>query len=220
MIKAIIFDLDGVIVSTDEYHFRAWRELARFLNLPFSRQDNTRQRGVSRMESLEVILKKSDYSYDEEEKQYLADKKNTLYQKLLTELSSDEILPGACEFAEAARAAGLKLAVGSSSRNTPFILKKIGLDTYFDAVADGNDIERSKPDPQVFQIAAERVDRAPAECLVIEDAAAGVEAAIAGGMYALAVGEAAGHTKAHYSATGLAEINLENLLATINRLDG
>ncbi len=211
MLQAVIFDLDGVIVSTDEYHFRAWQELARFLNLPFSREDNGRQRGVSRMESLEVVLEKSSYSYSEEEKLYLADKKNSLYRELLNDLSPDEILPGAMEFAEAARKAGLKVAIGSSSRNTPFILKKIGLADYFDAVADGNDISRSKPDPEVFLIAAQRLDIACEHCLVVEDADAGVEAAKGGKMYALAVGAASGHRKADLSADSLAEIDLETV---------
>ena len=216
MIKAIIFDLDGVIVSTDEYHFRAWQELARFLNLPFSHDDNARQRGVSRMESLEVLLEKSQYPYNAEEKQYLADKKNDLYRKLLAELSPEEILPGAMEFAREARDAGLKIAVGSSSRNTPFILRKIGLSDYFDAVADGNDIERSKPDPQVFQIAAQRVGCAPAACLVIEDADAGVEAAKAAAMHALAVGAAEHHRQADIGAPSLKDLSLEAVLAKLN----
>lgn len=209
MLQAVIFDLDGVIVSTDEYHFRAWQELARFLNIPFSREDNGRQRGVSRMESLEVVLEKSGYDYNEEEKRYLAEKKNSLYRELLNDLRPDEILPGAMEFAEAARTAGLKIAIGSSSRNTPFILGKIGLADYFDAVADGNDIARSKPDPEVFLIAARRLGIPSGNCLVVEDADAGVVAAKAAGMHALAVGAAAGHRQADLSAESLADIPFE-----------
>lgn len=216
MLKAVIFDLDGVIVSTDEYHFRAWLELARFLNIPFGREDNGRQRGVSRMESLEVVLEKSSYAYSDEEKQYLADKKNTLYRELLNDLNPGEILPGAMEFAENARKAGYKIAIGSSSRNTPFILQKIGLADYFDAVADGNDIQRSKPDPEVFLIAAERLQTPPDECLVVEDADAGVEAAKAGGMHALAVGAAAGHKLADLSADSLADIDLDTVRDRLN----
>ncbi len=212
MLKAVIFDLDGVIVSTDEYHYRAWKELARFLNLPFTREDNTRQRGVSRMESLEVVLEKSDYPYSDDDKEYLAARKNSIYRNLLEELGPSDILPGAKEFAGTARHKGLKIAIGSSSRNTPVILQKIGLKNFFDAVADGNDITRSKPDPQVFLIAAERIGIAPEECIVIEDADAGIEAAIAAGMKTLAVGAASTNAKADYRAEDLEKIGITEIL--------
>ncbi len=212
MLKGVIFDLDGVIVSTDEYHYRAWKELARFLNLPFSREDNSRQRGVSRMESLEVILEKSDYSYSYEDKEWLASRKNSIYRSLLEELGPEEILPGALEFAEAAREKGLKIAIGSSSRNTPFILRKIGLENFFDAVADGNDITRSKPDPEVFLIAAERLEIEPGQCIVIEDADAGIDAALSAGMQTLAVGAAHRNTKAHFRAEDLESTNIANVI--------
>ncbi|WP_319476581.1 beta-phosphoglucomutase [Marispirochaeta aestuarii] len=212
MISAVIFDLDGVIVSTDEYHFRAWQELAKELGIAFSREDNSRQRGVSRMESLEVLLEKTERTFSKDEKLAMAEKKNSVYRDLLDRLSPDQILPGALDFAEESRKLGLKIAVGSSSRNTPFILKKIGLSDYFDAVADGNDIQRSKPDPQVFLIAAERLAVNPAECLVVEDADAGVEAAKAGGMFALAVGAAKGHTGADLRADSLEGLSIEKLL--------
>ena len=213
MVRGIIFDLDGVVVSTDEYHFRAWMELALFLNLPFSRQDNIRQRGVSRMESLEVVLEKSAYNYSREDKLWLADKKNGIYRQLLTELTPGDILPGAVEFAEEARKSGLKIAIGSSSRNTPVILEKIGLSGFFDAVADGNDIKKSKPDPEVFLIASRRIGVSPGECLVVEDADAGVEAAKAGGMLALAVGAAETNPMADFRAPDMQKITLKTLLS-------
>ncbi|WP_319562509.1 beta-phosphoglucomutase [Marispirochaeta sp.] len=216
MISAVIFDLDGVIVSTDEYHFRAWQELAKDLGVPFSREDNSRQRGVSRMESLEVLLEKSERSYTRDEKLALAEKKNMVYRELLAQLSPEEILPGAMEFAEESRKMGLKIAVGSSSRNTPFILKKIGLTDYFDAVADGNDIQRSKPDPQVFLIAAERLHTPPEKCLVIEDADAGVEAAKAGGMSALAVGAAKEHPNADIRAESLDGLRVAEIMGLLS----
>ena len=212
MISAVIFDLDGVIVSTDEYHFQAWKELAKELGIAFSREDNSRQRGVSRMESLEVLLEKTEQTFSNDEKLAMAEKKNSIYRDLLDRLSPDQILPGALNFAEESRKLGLKIAVGSSSRNTPFILKKIGLSDYFDAVADGNDIQRSKPDPQVFLIAAERLAVRPAECLVVEDADAGVEAAKAGGMFALALGAAKGHPGADLRADSLERLSIEKLL--------
>ncbi|ORC35378.1 beta-phosphoglucomutase [Marispirochaeta aestuarii] len=212
MISAVIFDLDGVIVSTDEYHFQAWKELAKELGIDFSREDNSRQRGVSRMESLEVLLEKTEQTFSNDEKLAMAEKKNSIYRDLLDRLSPDQILPGALNFAEESRKLGLKIAVGSSSRNTPFILKKIGLSDYFDAVADGNDIQRSKPDPQVFLIAAERLAVRPAECLVVEDADAGVEAAKAGGMFALALGAAKGHPGADLRADSLERLSIEKLL--------
>ncbi|MFO8012401.1 MAG: beta-phosphoglucomutase [Phycisphaerae bacterium] len=212
-IQGVIFDLDGVIVSTDDYHYRAWKRLADELGIPFDRRINRRLRGVGRMESLEIILEKAARTYSDEEKQALADRKNGYYRESLDDLGPDDLLPGAMPVMKELRDRGVKVAVASSSRNTPYILQRIGLEDFFDAKADGNDIERSKPDPEVFQVAAERLGLDPEVCLVVEDADAGIEAAKRGGMKALAVGAAAGHPQADLSAKRLDAVAVEQLLA-------
>ena len=189
-IKGVIFDLDGVLVSTDEFHYKGWAKLAEDEGIPFTREDNHRQRGVSRMESLEVILEKSDKVYTDEQKLEMASRKNNYYVEYLQNLTPKDTLTGAREILEALRKAGIKLAVGSSSRNTPMIMDKVDICEFFDAVADGNDITNSKPHPEVFLLAAERLGLKPEECVVIEDAEAGVEAAKRAGMRVVGVGPA------------------------------
>ena len=214
-IKAVIFDLDGVIVSTDEHHFQAWKQLADEERIPFDRKDNERLRGVSRMESLEIILEKSSKTYSAAEKQTMARRKNDIYRELLRGLSPSDVLPGVTSTLQVLRERGLKIAIGSSSKNVVPILRAIGLADVFDAVADGNHISRSKPDPEVFRLAAQRMGVSSEQCLVVEDADAGVEAALAAGMSVLAVGSANGHPKATLSAENLAHITPDEfLLAT------
>jgi beta-phosphoglucomutase len=212
-VTAVIFDLDGVIVTTDEYHFLGWKMLADEEGIHFDREINERCRGVSRMGSLEVVLERSAKSYSPEQKTEMATRKNNYYRKMLERLTPDDILPGVRDCLDELRRLGIKVAVGSSSRNTPVILERIGMAGWFDAVADGNDITRSKPDPEVFLIAARRLETPPGECLVVEDAAAGVEAAIAGGMWCLAVGAAKGHPAAHLHAESMADIAVGQMLA-------
>lgn len=182
-------------------------------NIYFDRKINERLRGVSRMASLEIILEKADKSYSDEEKTALATLKNEYYKQLLsTQLSSDDILPGVMNVLEGLKARGIKIAIGSSSKNTPTILKQIGLDKTFDAVSDGNNISNSKPDPEVFLKAAKFIGLKPEECLVVEDAEAGVSAAKAGGMKALAVGSASSDPRADLSASDLSQINVEQII--------
>lgn len=188
--KGIIFDLDGVICSTDEYHYLAWKALATRLNIPFDRTINNRLRGVSRMESLEIILEKAEQIYTVAEKLAFAEEKNILYRQLLINMSPVDLTDEVRDTLHALRSAGLKLAIGSSSKNTPFILDRIGLSDFFDAVADGNIITHSKPHPEVFLKAADMIGLPPSECLVVEDAHAGVEAAVAGGFACAAIGDA------------------------------
>ena len=189
MIQGVIFDLDGVLVSTDEMHYQAWKRLARELGITdFNREDNKRQRGVSRMASLEVVLEKSDKRYSVEEKNRLAERKNGYYKEMLSALSEKDVLPGARETLELLRKKGILTAVGSASKNAPFILEKIGLLPLLDKVSCGLDTTKSKPDPEVFLVAAEKLELAPEVCLVVEDAAAGIQAAKAGNMASLAVG--------------------------------
>ena len=204
--EGVIFDLDGVICSTDEYHYLAWKALADRLNIPFGREDNNRQRGVSRMESLEVVLKKSPVVYSQEEKIAFATEKNDLYRELLGEMGEKDLSAEVKDTLLALREMGLKLAIGSSSKNTPFILSRIGLSDFFDAIADGNCITHSKPHPQVFLKAADMIHLDPSVCLVVEDAKAGVEAAVAGGFDCAAMGDAKDDPRATWHLGGFADL--------------
>ncbi len=188
--QAVIFDLDGVICHTDEYHYSAWKEIARELKIPYNRRLNDRMRGVDRMASLEILLEGRDKNFSREMKEHYANKKNMIYRNLLTRLSPKDLESEVKETLEAIRKAGLKVAIGSSSKNTKFILERLGLDTFFDAVSDGTDVTHSKPNPEVFLIAAKRMKVDPKECLVVEDASSGIMAAKAAGMDAAAIGEA------------------------------
>lgn len=191
--KAIIFDLDGVICFTDKFHYQAWKALADRLGVYFDREINDRLRGVSRMASLEIILERSGRGYTQEEKEAFASWKNGTYQKLLKGMSPADLSDEVKDTLVSLRNRGYKLAIGSSSKNTKLILGQIGLNNFFDAVADGTDITRSKPDPEVFLLAAQKLGFDPADCAVVEDAKAGIEAAKAGGMAALALfGDARG----------------------------
>ena len=207
MIKAVIFDLDGVLVTTDELHYNAWKKIGEEIGINnFTREDNIRQRGVSRMASLEILLEKTDKEYSETEKVQIAEKKNEYYVKSLENLTGKDVLSGVCEVIEALKKMGVKTAVGSASKNAPMILKKTGLLSLIDEVACGLDITKSKPDPEVFIVAANKLGIPCEECLVVEDSDAGIEAAKNAGMYALAVGAAKDNNKADFSAEGLCEI--------------
>ena len=196
--KGIIFDLDGVICSTDEYHYMAWKALADRLGIPFDRERNNLLRGVSRMASLEIVLEKGEKSYTNEEKAAFAEEKNTNYRKLLGRMSPADLSEDVKAALEALRKTDIKLAIGSSSKNTPFILERIGLGSFFDAVADGNCITHSKPHPEVFLKAADMLGLSPRNCLVVEDAHAGVEAAVAGGFDCAAIGDAKDDERARW----------------------
>lgn len=189
--KAIIFDLDGVICSTDEYHYQAWKKMADKIGVYFDREINNRLRGVSRMESLEIILENGEKTYSEEEKEQLAEQKNEYYKELLQNMTSEDLSSEVKDTLDALRAKGLKLAIGSSSKNTKFILKQIGLEGYFDKISDGTNIVNSKPDPEVFLKAAQFLGLSPRECMVVEDAEAGIKAADRGGFESAGLGGAA-----------------------------
>ena len=209
MIKAVIFDLDGVIVSTDDCHYRAWKKMADEEGIYFDREINNRLRGVSRMASLEIVLEKANREYSEKEKQEMAERKNNYYKELICELTPNDILTGVTEKLDELKENGIKIAIGSSSKNTPIILKQIGLDKYFDAVSDGNNITHSKPDPEVFLKAAEMLNIAPEDCMIVEDADAGIEAGKRADMKTLAVQGANG---ADFKAKNLAECDWVKLL--------
>ena len=192
MIKAVIFDLDGVIVSTDDCHYEAWKKMADEEGIYFDKIINNRLRGVTRMESLEIVLEKAEKEYSEEEKLQLAECKNGYYKEFITKLTPSDILPGALKTLDELKVNGIKVAIGSSSKNTPVILKQIGLSDYFDAVSDGNNITNSKPDPEVFLKAADMLGIPYAECMVVEDADAGIEAGKSAGMKTVSVHGAKG----------------------------
>ena len=211
-IRGIIFDLDGVLLFTDEYHYGAWKELADREGIYFDREINHRLRGVSRMASLEIILERAQKRYSDEERAEMADRKNRRYRESLHDLAPGATTPRVWALLKELRERGILLAIGSSSRNTPLILKRTGLDRVVDAVADGNDITRSKPDPEVFLIAAQRLDLSSGECLVVEDAAAGVEAGRRAGMRVFAVGEDVSHMDVPNRARSLDKVSADDLL--------
>lgn len=188
--QGIIFDLDGVICSTDHYHYLAWKKLADRLGIYFDETINNRLRGVSRMASLDIVLERSAVAYSNEEKVAFAEEKNSRYRELLKNMSPADLTSEVKETLDALRTKGLKLGIGSSSKNTKFILSQIGLGDFFDKISDGTNITRSKPDPEVFLKAAEYLELSPEVCLVVEDAKAGIQAAIAAGMDSAAIGDA------------------------------
>lgn len=197
-ITAFIFDLDGVIVFTDQFHYQAWKKMADRMGIHFDEAINNRLRGVSRMESLEIILENYNGVLSLEEKNALAEEKNTSYRELLHTMTPGDVSQEVRRTLEELRGRGYKLAIGSSSKNARFILEKVGLLDFFDAISDGTNITNSKPDPEVFVKAAEYLGESPQSCIVVEDAYAGVDAAKAGGMAAAAMGDAASYEKADY----------------------
>ena len=204
--KGIIFDLDGVICTTDEYHYLAWKALADRLGIPFDRERNNLLRGVSRMASLDIVLQKADKTYSESEKTAFAEEKNTLYRQYLGQMSPRDLPEEVRTTLQTLRNAGFLLAIGSSSKNAPFILERIGLGQFFDAVADGNCISHSKPHPEVFLKAAQMLDLSASDCLVVEDAHAGVEAAAAGGFDCAAIGDAKDDSRATWHLNRFSDI--------------
>lgn len=205
--KGIIFDLDGVLVHTDKLHYRAWKKIADARGIPFNEEMNNLLRGVSRMESLEIILRNyHGPALSAEEKEAIAEEKNRYYREELETMTPEDVTEEVRESLTALKAAGIKVAVGSSSKNTRFILKQVGLDKIFDGVSDGTNITKSKPDPEVFLKAAEFVSLTPADCLVVEDAVAGIEAAKSGGMKAAGIGDAASCEKTDYRIAALADL--------------
>ena len=204
--KAIIFDLDGVICFTDKYHYQAWKKMADKIGVYFDETINNRLRGVSRMDSLNIILEKSEKVYSEKEKEDLAQYKNDYYVTLLKNMSEQDLSDEVRDTLNVLRKRAYKLAIGSSSKNTKLILKQLGLDNFFDAVSDGTNISKSKPDPEVFLKAAEYINESPKDCLVVEDAKAGIEAAYRGGFKSAGVGEAKEHPHVTYKLNSFKDL--------------
>jgi beta-phosphoglucomutase len=214
MIKAFLFDLDGVLTDTSEFHYLAWQRLADEEGLPFNREDNEGLRGVSRRESLNVLLKGKAIS--ERTAQVWMERKNRYYVELIGQITPDALLPGAVAFLNAVRAAGIKIAIASASKNAPLVLARLQLEALVDAVVDGNWIRNSKPAPDVFIFAAGRVNVAPFECVVVEDAAAGIDAGKAAGMHTLGLGPVERVGQADLVLPSLENATLEDVLSHFN----
>ncbi len=211
IIKACIFDLDGVIVDTAVYHYKAWKRLANELGFDITEEDNEKLKGVSRTRSLELILQWGGISKTDAEKEELAGRKNEWYVEMISRMTPDEVLPGAREFLELCINAGIKTALGSASKNSGMILENTGIAHLFNAIIDGNKVSKPKPDPEVFLKGAEELNEPPENCVVFEDAIVGVEAAIAGGMKVVGVGSAEVLGMANLVINGLNEMSLEKL---------
>ena len=209
--KAVIFDLDGVIVDTVPAHYVAWKSIAEELGISFDEEANEALKGVSRVDSLKKILALGGLTRSDSEILELTTKKNDLYVDIISKMTADDILPGVLDFMALLKHQGIKMAVGSSSKNTPTILKCIGLQDAFDAIVDGNQVTHSKPDPEVFLKGAIKLGLAPEDCVVIEDAISGVEAAINAKMKCIGIGEQEVLGKANVVIKSLSEANLDLL---------
>jgi beta-phosphoglucomutase len=204
--KGGLFDLDGVIVDTAKYHYLAWKRLASELGSDFSETDNERLKGVSRMASLEIVLEIVGKSLSATDKLALADRKNGWYVEYISRMGQDELLPGAREYLTRLKERGVKIALGSASKNAPMILSNLAIVDLFDAVVDGNSVSKPKPDPEVFLKCAEQLGLAPADCVVFEDAVAGIKAARCAGMFAVGIGKREVLTEANFVVGGLCDL--------------
>jgi beta-phosphoglucomutase len=210
-IAACLFDLDGVIVDTAKYHYLAWKRLANELGFAFTEHDNERLKGVSRVRSLEILLEIGGLELDEATKAQLAEKKNAWYLEKIATMDESEVLPGAKGFLQALRAAGIKTALGSASKNAMTILRNTGMVAAFDAIIDGTHTTAAKPDPEVFLLGARALGVDPSACVVFEDAEAGVEAARRAGMRCAGIGSPATLGQADFVIAGLQEMTVERL---------
>jgi beta-phosphoglucomutase len=216
MIKACIFDLDGVIVDTARYHFLAWQRLANELGIAFNEEDNEQLKGVSRMESLDIILAWGGVSIPEREKIVLADKKNAWYKTYIQSINETEILPGVMSLLNQLHEQGIRIALGSASKNAEAVLHSLGIRERFEVIIDGHQTTRSKPDPEVFLLAAAKMQLAPASCIVFEDAASGVAAALAGGFHTVGVGSREVLGAAHLVIADFRSVTWHDLFSRFN----
>jgi beta-phosphoglucomutase len=213
---AFIFDLDGVIVDTAKYHFSAWKNLAKTLGFKFTEKQNELLKGVSRVKSLEILLKIGNVHLSEEKKQQLLIEKNTEYLGFVNKMTSKEILPGVNEILSFLEANNIEFALGSASKNAPLILKKVGLLNRFTAIVDGNDVSKAKPDPEVFLIGAQKLTTKPENCVVFEDAIAGVQAANVAQMLSIGIGDEKVLSEANYVFKNMSDITSIFLKTLIN----
>ena len=215
-IKLCIFDLDGVICDTAKYHYLAWKELADEMQIPFTLKDNERLKGVSRMASLEIILSLGKQEVlSDEEKEALATRKNGRYVEMISQMEKDEILPGVKDFLNELRQRGIKIALGSASKNTGIIMERLGLRESFDYIVDGTMIVNTKPDPEGFVKSMEYYGLQPEECIVFEDAAAGIEAGHRGGMRCVGIGKKEDLPEADYLIPGFAGVSFDTILEAL-----
>ena len=214
-IKGFIFDLDGVLTDTAEYHYRGWKRLADEEGMPFTREDNEFLRGIPRRESLMLILK--ERIYPEDRIQQMMERKNNYYLEFIKEISPKDLLPGARELLEEIRSTGLKSALGSASKNAPEVVRRLGIANLLDAISDGNSVERQKPAPDLFLHAARQLNLKPEECVVVEDAAAGIEAARAGGFHTVGLGPRERVGEAEVIFPSLAGVHLDMLLSAFGQ---
>jgi beta-phosphoglucomutase len=205
-VKGALFDLDGVLVDTAKYHFLAWKWLAGQWGFEFTEADNERLKGVSRTRSLEIVLEIGGLQLSEEEKSRSAEAKNELYLQYIRKMNESELLPGAKEYLLLLKSRGVRIALGSASKNAAFILEKVGIADLFDAVIDGTRVAKAKPDPEVFIAGCRELGLQPEDCVVFEDAEAGVEAAIAAGIYVVGIGSPAILAAANRVIRGLDEL--------------
>lgn len=217
ILKACIFDLDGVLVDTAIYHYEAWKRLANELGFDFTPEQNEQLKGISRISSLEKILEWGNIQIPQALKLELADRKNSWYVKMISNMKPDEVLPGSRELLEAVRASGLKCALGSASRNSALILESTSLVSYFDVIVDGNSVSASKPDPEVFLKGAELLGTDPQNCIVFEDGIAGIQAAVSAGMKVVGIGQPGVLNQADMVVNGLDQIDLKILKELFNR---
>ncbi len=215
MIKGFIFDLDGVLTDTAEYHYQGWKRLADEEGIPFSRQDNEALRGVSRRESLVRMLK--GRSLPESKMEELMERKNRYYQESLRNISPADLLPGAKELLEEIRRAGLKTAIGSASKNARDVIARLGIGDLIDAIADGYSVTRQKPAPDLFLFAARELGLQPEQCVVVEDAEAGIQAAKAGGFHTVGLGPLSRVGQADAVFPSLEGVHLQDVLAALEK---
>lgn len=216
MIQAVIFDLDGVLVDTAHYHFIAWQRLARELGIHFTEHENEQLKGVSRMRSLEIILELGNLRLSQQEMERLATKKNEWFVSYVNAMKPDEIFPGVKELVQDIRASGMKVALASSSKNADTVLTLLNIKEYFDAIVDGTMITHTKPDPEIFLLAARKLNIPVTQCLVFEDAEAGVEAALAAGMKCIGVGSLQQLGKADVVVPKTADFTVQKIKAFNN----
>lgn len=211
MHKALLFDLDGVLVDTAKYHFIAWKELADELGIPFTAQDNERFKGVSRTRCMEILLELGGRTMSEEDQIYYRDKKNQNYVGYIQNMGEDEVLSGVTDFLRDAKDKGYVIALGSASKNSALILDRLHLTQYFDAIVDGTKVSKAKPDPEVFLQGAAELGMPPHECIVFEDAVAGIQAAHADGMQAVGIGDSRTLPEADFHLSGFLGVTIEDV---------
>jgi len=213
--EAVIFDLDGVLTDTAELHFQSWLEISREIGVPFDRQANEALRGLSRADSLRVFLGPHAVRFTPQQQAGIMDRKNDLYVARVRRMTPDDLLPGSRELLEDLRGRGVGVAVASSSKNTRLVLEKLRIEPLLDAVVDGNDITRSKPDPEVFLLAARRLGVPPQRCVVVEDAESGVAAGLAAGMKVVGIGPPQRVGRAHLVVASVVALDPDAVLGLL-----